>query len=126
MHAYLSYYYYIIIVLLIVYDLCGSMVIYIQSPHGLMRSWPMCSLGAGAKYWISHCCQVSEFNYRSGQLCTSNEEVKCPKYKTECTNILLHKWYIELKKLAYFTVKIISYFAWNKILNKNENCYVIN
>ena len=26
------------------------MVIYIQSPHGLMRGWPVCSLGAGAKY----------------------------------------------------------------------------
>ena len=69
---------------------------------------------------------MSEFNYWSGQLCTSNEQFKCPKYKTECTNILLLKRYIKLEKWAYFTVKIISYFACNKILNKNENCYVIN
>ena len=102
------------------------MVIYIQSPHGLMSGWPLCSLGAGAKYRISHIWYVSEFNYRCGQFCTSNEEFKCPKYKTEYTIILLDKRYIELKKWAYFTVKIISYFACNKILNKSENCYIIN
>ena len=95
------------------------MVIYIQSPHGLMRGWPLCSLGAGAKYRISHCWSISEFNYRSGQFCTLNEEFKCPKYTTECSNILLHKRYIELEKWAYFIVKIIrNYFLCNKILNK--------
>ena len=35
---------------LIFHDPCGSMVIHIQSPHGLIHSWPLCSLGAGAKY----------------------------------------------------------------------------
>ena len=35
---------------LIIYNLCGSMVIYIQSPHGLMLGWPLCSLGAGVTY----------------------------------------------------------------------------
>ena len=49
------------------------MVIYIQSPHGFLRGWPLCSLGAGAKYRISHCWSVSEFNYRSGQFCLNEE-----------------------------------------------------
>ena len=104
-HAYLSN---LLIILhykstLIVYELCGSVVFYIPSPQGWMLGWPLCSLGAGVR--IFYCCQVSEFNYRSGQLCTSNEEFKCPKYKTECLNILLHKRYIELEKWPYFTVK---------------------
>ena len=55
---------------LIVYDLCGSMVINIQSPHGLMSGWPLYSLGVGAKYQIMHDWYVSEFNYRSRQFCT--------------------------------------------------------
>ena len=61
-----------------------------------MHFVPLCSMGAGAKYQISHGWYVSEFNSRSGEFCTSNEEFKCPKYKTKGTNILLHKWYIEL------------------------------
>ena len=91
------------------------MVIYIQSPHDLMRGWPLCSLGSGAKYRISHDWYVSEFNYRSGQFCTSNEELKCTKYKTECTNILLHMRFIELEKWSCFTVKTTSYFSCNNI-----------
>ena len=102
-------------------------------------------LGAGANYRISHGCDVSEFNYSeqfytysehfytyseqfytyseqfytySEQFYTLTEDFKCLKYKTECSNILLHQRYIELEKWAYFSVKIISYFACNKILNK--------
>ena len=32
-------------------------------------------------------------------------QMKNSKYKTEYSNIVLHKRYIELEKLAYFTVK---------------------
>ena len=67
--------------MLIIYDLCGSMVIDIQSPHGLMLGWPLCSLGAGAKYRISHDWYDSEFNYRSGQLCTLDEKFNVQNIK---------------------------------------------
>ena len=87
-------------------SLCGSVVIYPQLPHWWICGLPLCSLRAGDKYRISQGWYVSEYNYRSGEFCTINEEFKCPKYKTECSNIQLHKGWIELEKWDYLTVKI--------------------
>ena len=57
----------------------------------------------------------------------SNDLMICLKYKTECSNILLPIGYIEHEKWATLLLKIIrNYFASNKILNKNKNCYFIN
>ena len=53
---------------LIVYELCGSAVIYPQSHMGWVRGSPLYSLGQGVKSRISYCCYVcSEFNYRFGR-----------------------------------------------------------
>ena len=105
---------------LIVYELCGSVVIYQQSPHGQLRGWSLFSLGAGVKSRISYYCYVSsEFKYRFDHCALKVTNSNVQKIK-QCFIILLHKRYIEIEKWAYFTVKIIirNYFACNKILNK--------
>ena len=85
-----------------------------------MHGWPLCSLGAGAKYWISHCWYVPEFNYRSWQFCTLNKEFKCPKYKTVSTLHTPHSFY-ELHPFQILYILCILYIMIIIIFANNNN-----